>query len=73
MIQVKHIQLSVPLFIYMEYNMDQARFEKKNRKNGKTGIFPKRPTVANVDVVRKIHNNTILVNPPTQREILLAN
>ena len=43
------------------------------RKTGETGIFPKRPTAANVDVVRKIRNMIKLVNPPTQRETTSKN
>ena len=38
-------------------------------KNGKTSLFPKRLTAANVDVVGKIHNMIKLVNLPTQREM----
>ena len=49
--------------------MANVRFEKSVRKTGKNGIFPKRLTAANVEVVRKIYSLIKLVNPPKQREM----
>ena len=57
----------------MRYSISVAAIHRKGAirenicKTGKTCIFPKRPTSAIVDVVRKIRNMVKLVN--TQKEM----
>ena len=59
---------SVSLAIIHRLQPGKCAIRENIYNTGKTGIFPKHPTAANVDVVRKIRN-VKLVNPPTQREM----
>ena len=63
--------VSVDTIHHDHYTTCQWCDSRKHSQKGKIGIFPKRPTAANIDVVRKILNMFKLVNMPTQREIAL--
>ena len=59
-------------FYYTSYEQQgKGAIQENIPETGKTGIFPKRPTAANVVTVRKIRHMIILVNLPTQREMAL--
>ena len=63
--QVKQMGNSVFVATIHRLQHDKSTIRENIRKTGKTGIFAKRPTVANVDVVRNIRNMIKIVNPPT--------